>query len=104
MNLVELPYFLATYLSADENADLVEALKTLATKEPEVFTNLRVEVRSLLSTTADLAHVRADFLEEGLFLLPQEHAMIHQSLLDIYAHTEAIVNAESPSQAIRRVY
>ena len=96
MNLVELPYFLATYLSADENADLVEALKTLATKEPEVFTNLRVEVRSLLSTTADLAHVRAEFLEEGLFLLPQEHEKIHQSLLDIYAHTEAIVNDDSP--------
>ena len=61
-----------------------------------MFTNLRVEVRSLLSTTADLAHVRAEFLEEGLFLLPQEHEKIHQSLLDIYAHTEAIVNDDSP--------
>ena len=98
MNLVELPYFLTTYLSADENADLVQALTTLFTKEPEAFTNLRVEVRSLLSTTVDLADVRDEFLDQGLFLLPQEHAMIHQSLLDIYAHTEAIVNAESPTK------
>ena len=98
MSLVELPYFLTTYLSADENADLVQALTTFSTKEPEAFSNLRVEVRSLLSTTADLTQVRADFLDQGLFLLPQQHAMIHQSLLDIYAHTEAIVNADSPTK------
>ena len=98
MNLVDLPYFLTSYLSADENADLVQALRTFSVKDPEAFSNLRVEVRSLLSTIADLTQVRAAFLDQGLFLLPQEHAMIHQSLLDIHAHTEAIVNADSPTK------
>ena len=98
MNLVELPYFLTTYLSADENAHLVRALSTFSAKEPEAFANLRVEVRSLLSNTADLDEVRSRFLDQGLFLLPQGHAMIHRFLLDIYAHTEAIVNSNAPTK------
>ena len=98
MNLGELLYFLTTYLSVDESADLVRALRTFSVKEPEAFGGLRAELRMLLSATTDLEQVKETFLRQGLFLLPQEHARIHQSLLEMHAYTEMVANADSPSK------
>ena len=98
MNLGELLYFLTTYLSVDQSADLVRALRTFSVKEPEAFGGLRAELRMLLSATTDLEQVKETFLRQGLFLLPQEHARIHQSLLEMYAYTEMVANADSPSK------
>ena len=98
MNLVQLPYFLTAYLSADDDADIVRALRTLAVKEPETFQEMRGELRQLLSATTDLGEVRHIFRTQGLFLLPEESAATHQMLRDIYAHSEAIMTTSSLSK------
>ena len=98
MNLVQLPYFLSSYLSVDDGADIVRALRTLAIKEPETFLEMRVELRQLLSATTDLGEVRDVFRTQGLFLLPEETAATHRMLRDIYAHSEAIMTTPPSSK------
>ena len=98
MNLVQLPYFLTAYLSADDDADIVRALRTLAVKEPETFREMRGELRQLLSATTDLGEVRDIFRTQGLFLLPEEGTATHRMLRDMYAHSEAIMTTSSSSK------
>ena len=95
LNLVALPHFLAAYLSADQNADFAWALRTFSVKEPESFDRLRSELRMLLSATTDLGQVREIFLGQGLYLLPQENALIHQALREMYAYSQMTINDNS---------
>ena len=98
MNLIQLPYFLTAYLSADDGADIVRALRTLAIKEPETFQEMRGELRQLLSASTNLSEVRDAFRTQGLFLLPEETAATHRMLRDIHAHSEAIMATSSSSK------
>ena len=92
MNLAALTHFLTAYLSADQEADLIWALRTFAIKEPESFDRLRVELRMLLSVTTDLERVREVFLSQGLYLLPRDSTSIHEAIREIYAYSLMITN------------
>ena len=94
MSLVELPYFLNGYLSADPNADIPRALGTFASKEPESFDILRRELRQLLSSATDIRKINDVFRTRGLFLLPESQSDAHRLLREIYIHAEAIKNAD----------
>ena len=98
MKLVEFPQFLASYLSAEIDLDVVRALRTFAVKDPESFRKMRSELRALLSATTDLSKVRDDFRTQGRFLLPEEPVEAHQMLREIYAHSEVIMNEPSSTK------
>lgn len=93
MNLEALSHFLTAYLSVDQGANPIRALRTFNQKEgaPAVL-RLRDDLKSLFLAGASDENVRDLFFTEGLIDIGNEPAKARKTLLDLFEHTQAVAS------------
>lgn len=89
-------YFLNAYLSVEEDADIINAVKVFARKEgnPSVA-SLRDSLRTLLSAGTSEEQIRQLFRIEGSFQIEQDSAKAQKILLDLFAHLGVVMSSST---------